>query len=165
MQRSGTIVDTPCGTIAIGRRNGKLVADWIVAGAEVPPCAPQDDTDAHALAQAIRASFSGDSGAFDAIPTGAGTEFQRRVWEACRTIPAGETRTYGWIAEQIGGGHAVCRAVGQALRRNPLPLVVPCHRVVSGSGLGGYAGDRDGELAEIKRKLLLFETSVATAKC
>jgi len=164
MHGARSIVQTPCGPIAVGRRDGRLVADWLVAGADAPLCAAHD-AEALAVAAAIRASFTGNPAALDRIPTGAGTEFQRRVWNACRTIPAGETRTYGWIAEQIGGGHAVCRAVGQALRRNPLPVVVPCHRVVSSAGLGGYAGDRDGELAEIKRKLLRFESSAATAKC
>jgi len=164
MHGARSIVQTPCGPIAVGRRDGRLGADWRGAGADAPFCA-EHDAEARALAEAIRASFAGNPAALAGIATGAGTDFQRRVWNACRAIPAGETRTYGWIAEQIGGGHAVCRAVGQALRRNPLPIVVPCHRVVASAGLGGYAGDRDGELAEIKRKLLRFESAAATVKC
>mgnify|MGYP003226538130 CR=1 FL=1 len=70
----------------------------------------------------------------------AGTPFQQAVWEALRTIPYGETRTYGQIAAQIGRPTA-CRAVGMANNRNPIAIVVPCHRVVGSTGaLVGYAG-------------------------
>jgi len=163
------IVDTPCGTLAVGRRGARLVADWLVPGAAdaQPPHFDPADAEAVALAAAIDAHFGGDASALERIPTGEGTAFQRRVWDACRGIPAGETRTYGWIAGQLGGGHALCRAVGQALRRNPLPIVVPCHRVVAGGGLGGYAGDRTGELAAIKRRLLDYECGhgLGLARC
>lgn len=72
-----------------------------------------------------------------------GTMFQHEVWDALLTIPSGETRTYKQIAEQIGRPKAV-RAVGQALNRNPLPVIFPCHRVVGSSGqLTGFAGGLD----------------------
>ncbi|MDT0190816.1 methylated-DNA--[protein]-cysteine S-methyltransferase [Exiguobacterium sp. BG5(2022)] len=81
-----------------------------------------------------------------------GTPFQQEVWDALLTIPYGETRTYKQIAEQIGRPKAV-RAVGQALNRNPLPILFPCHRVIGSSGkLIGFAGG----LAE-KQRLLEFE--------
>ncbi|MDX5981995.1 MGMT family protein [Exiguobacterium profundum] len=81
-----------------------------------------------------------------------GTPFQQEVWDALLTIPYGETRTYKQIAEQIGRPKAV-RAVGQALNRNPLPILFPCHRVIGSSGkLVGFAGG----LAE-KQRLLEFE--------
>lgn len=81
-----------------------------------------------------------------------GTPFQQEVWDALLTIPYGETRTYKQIAEQIGRPKAV-RAVGQALNRNPLPILFPCHRVIgSGGKLVGFAGG----LAE-KQRLLEFE--------
>ncbi|MFC1980422.1 methylated-DNA--[protein]-cysteine S-methyltransferase, partial [Chloroflexota bacterium] len=68
------------------------------------------------------------------------TAFQREVWEVTRLIPYGETRSYGWVAEHIGKPGAA-RAIGHASARNPLPIIVPCHRVVAGNGkLGGYAG-------------------------
>jgi len=80
------------------------------------------------------------------------TSFQRKVWEAAREIPYGETRTYRWLAEKIGNPKAA-RAVGQALARNPVPLLVPCHRVVSSdSTLGGFTGG-----VHLKRKLLILE--------
>ncbi|MCU7916132.1 MAG: methylated-DNA--[protein]-cysteine S-methyltransferase [Candidatus Thiodiazotropha sp. (ex Gloverina cf. vestifex)] len=83
-----------------------------------------------------------------------GTPFQHRVWQALQAIPAGETLTYSALAEQIGSG---ARAVGNACRANPCPLVVPCHRVVAVNGLGGFAGERCGKKLEIKRWLLRHE--------
>ena len=81
-----------------------------------------------------------------------GTEFQCRVWAALQTIPYGETRSYGQIAEQIGSPGA-SRAVGLANGRNPVGIIVPCHRVIgSGGGLTGYGGGIDR-----KRTLLTLE--------
>ncbi|HID87874.1 MAG TPA: methylated-DNA--[protein]-cysteine S-methyltransferase [Anaerolineae bacterium] len=80
------------------------------------------------------------------------TPFRRRVLEATLRIPYGETRSYAWIARQIGKPKAY-RAVGQALRANPIPILIPCHRVVaSDGGLRGYAGG-----LEMKRRLLALE--------
>jgi methylated-DNA-[protein]-cysteine S-methyltransferase len=70
----------------------------------------------------------------------AGTEFHQAVWEAARRIPYGEVRSYGWLAQEVGNPKAV-RAVGGAMGANPLPIIVPCHRVIrSDGGLGGYSG-------------------------
>jgi len=67
------------------------------------------------------------------------TEFQKRVYEVVKTIPVGEVRTYKWIAEKIGNPKAY-RAVGQALKKNPYPGIIPCHRVICSDGsLGGYS--------------------------
>ena len=80
------------------------------------------------------------------------TTFQKHVWEAARLIPCGETRSYGWIAKQIGKPKAA-RAVGQALGKNPFLVIVPCHRVIAGDGtLGGFGGG-----LEMKRVLLELE--------
>ncbi|MBO5262803.1 MAG: MGMT family protein [Bacteroidaceae bacterium] len=84
------------------------------------------------------------------------TPFQRRVYLELLNIPAGETITYGELARRIGCRSA--QAVGQALRRNPFAPFVPCHRVVAADGsIGGYCGQRDGELIERKRRLLSQE--------
>jgi methylated-DNA-[protein]-cysteine S-methyltransferase len=85
--------------------------------------------------------FAGHRVSFnDELDLSASTAFQRRVWQLARLIPYGETRSYGWLAEQLGKAGAG-RAVGQALARNPLPVIVPCHRVVAKDGkLGGYSG-------------------------
>ena len=81
--------------------------------------------------------------------------FFRAAWEACRSIPAGETRSYAWLAAEAGSPLAV-RAAGQAMARNPWPLIIPCHRVIgSDGGLGGYGA---GGL-RVKAKLLQMEQS------
>jgi methylated-DNA-[protein]-cysteine S-methyltransferase len=80
------------------------------------------------------------------------TSFQVQVWEKTRSIPYGQTRSYSWIAEQINRPRA-CRAVGQALGKNPLPIIVPCHRVVAADGsLHGFRGG-----LAMKQRLLLLE--------
>lgn len=93
------------------------------------------------IEQALRAYFDGDVHAIDALPTRApGTGFQQRVWAALRRIPVGETWTYARLAREVGQPTAM-RAVGAANGKNPIGLVVPCHRVVATGGkLGGYAG-------------------------
>lgn len=83
-----------------------------------------------------------------------GTDFQQRVWHALQQIPAGEVRTYGQLAKQL---HSSARAVGNACRQNPVPLLVPCHRVVSASGIGGFAGSTEGAKIRIKHWLLRHE--------
>ena len=91
--------------------------------------------------QRFTAYFEGKAVDFpDAIDFNGATDFQARVWRAARLIPHGQTRSYAWLAGQIGRPGAA-RAVGQALGRNPLPIVVPCHRVLAaGGGLGGFTG-------------------------
>jgi methylated-DNA-[protein]-cysteine S-methyltransferase len=88
----------------------------------------------------------------DNIDLSGATEFHRKVLEAARAIPCGEVRSYGWLARQVGRPQAA-RAVGQALAHNPLPIVVPCHRVVGSDGsLTGFSGGLD-----MKRRLLDIE--------
>jgi len=83
------------------------------------------------------------------------TTFHRKVWEITRLIPYGETRSYTWVAEQIGQPRAM-RAAGQALGKNPLPIIIPCHRVIAGNGeLGGFGGG-----VEMKRHLLSLEGAI-----
>jgi methylated-DNA-[protein]-cysteine S-methyltransferase len=97
---------------------------------------------------------------FDDIATPDGTPFQRACWEACRRIPRGETRTYAWLAAAAGSPAAV-RAAGQAMRRNPLPIVVPCHRVVASGGRpGGFSGSCGAESLAIKRRLQQVERGI-----
>ncbi len=103
----------------------------------------------------LQAYFLGDLQKFD-IPFlfENATDFQARVWDQIRKIPFGSTQTYGEIAQKIKSGP---RAVGNACRRNKLLLVVPCHRVVSATGLGGFMGDADGSLVRRKQWLLNHE--------
>ncbi len=106
----------------------------------------------------LRSYLGGHEATFpDELDLSSATAFQREVWETTRLIPYGETRSYGWVAEHIGKPRAA-RAVGQALGRNPVPFIVPCHRVVTGNGkLGGYRGG-----LEMKKHLLWLESASRT---
>lgn len=103
--------------------------------------------------------FNGKQKEFDCtIDFVKATPFQKQVWEVTRSIPFGETRSYSWVAEQIGKPTSV-RAVGQALGKNPLPIIVPCHRVIASDGtLCGFGGGLD-----MKRDLLRLESSMPNA--
>lgn len=107
------------------------------------------------LTERLRKYFSGYKASFpDKLDLSSATPFQRSLWQAVRQIPYGETRSYGWLVERIGRPGAA-RAVGQALSRNPLPVIIPCHRVVSSdNSLGGFS---DG--LEMKRRLLRLEAA------
>lgn len=108
------------------------------------------------LAERLKSYFSGGRvNLSDELDLSGVTNFQSEVYKTCRLIPYGETRSYGWVAEQMKKPGAA-RAVGQALGRNPLPVIVPCHRVVAGNGgLGGFTGG-----LETKRRLLYMESGL-----
>jgi methylated-DNA-[protein]-cysteine S-methyltransferase len=98
--------------------------------------------------------FAGKRRTFTVKLDPVGTDFQNKVWSALRTIPFGETRSYGEIADQIGSRKAV-RAVGAANGRNPISIIVPCHRVIGADGkLTGFAGG-----LEVKARLLALESA------
>ena len=105
------------------------------------------------IAKRLRSYFSGEKSAFpDELDLSQATHFRQMVWRITRHIPYTETRSYCWLAQQIGKPNAT-RAVGQALAKNPLPIIIPCHRVIASDGkLGGYSGG-----AEMKRQLLYLE--------
>lgn len=119
-----------------------------------------EDASTQSLARrAIEAYFDGDLQAIEALGTATrGTDFQRQVWSALREIPAGSTLSYGQLAVRIGRPTAV-RAVGAANGANPIPIVVPCHRVIGAdASLTGFGGG-----LERKRWLLAHERRYATA--
>jgi methylated-DNA-[protein]-cysteine S-methyltransferase len=146
------VISSPFGTVGIrldeGRLNGIEYLDQDVATfrSETPGL----DT----VVQQIEAYLDDPKLSFELDMQLDGTPFQRRVWRELQAIPPGETLTYGELAARIGSG---ARAVGNACRANPCPLVVPCHRVVARQGLGGFAGETSGKKLEIKRWLLHHE--------
>ncbi|MCB1877042.1 MAG: methylated-DNA--[protein]-cysteine S-methyltransferase [Chromatiales bacterium] len=95
---------------------------------------------------------------FDLPVQDGGTPFQQRVWQALREIRPGQPFTYGGLAAHLGSGP---RAVGSACRANPIPVVVPCHRVIATTGLGGFAGSRNGLWPKVKEWLLSHEGYIA----
>jgi methylated-DNA-[protein]-cysteine S-methyltransferase len=116
--------------------------DWVPDDRAFPDAVEQLD-----------AYFAGERSDFNLELSLVGSEFQRRVWQALLTIPYGETRSYGQIADQIGASGAA-RAVGLANGRNPIAIIVPCHRVIGANGsLTGYGGglDRKRSLLELEK--------------
>ncbi len=137
---------TPVGDITVSEDDAHIVAlDWGWG---------RDQTETPLLARAraqLDAYFDGEAVTFDLPLAPAGTAYQRRVWAALRRIPPGATRTYGDIAAEAGGS---ARSVGGANGCNPIPIIIPCHRVVAAAGLGGYSG---GDGLATKRTLLDLE--------
>ncbi len=84
-----------------------------------------------------------------------GSEYRNKVWDGISNIPVGEVLSYSELARQLDSG---ARAIANACRENPFPLIIPCHRVVSKTGLGGYMGETSGKALEIKKKLLALES-------
>ena len=181
-------IDTPVGTLLVGVGvDGGVRVEWTgareprrmapvrrAAGRTRGPASagPAIHADTHAsaaLAASIRRWIGGDAEALRDAPLPRGTPWQVACWRAARRIPRGETRSYLWLAREAcrrlrrpaSAAPALARAAGQAMRRNPAPIVVPCHRVVSASGLGGYAGTDDPRSREIARKrwLLALESA------
>ena len=112
------------------------------------------------LADRIKRYFDGQHVGFADVPTPAGPDFHVKCWNACRKIPRGQMRSYAHLAILAGAKADGARAAGQAMRNNPLPIVIPCHRVVASSGkLHGFAGssDESGKELAIKRALLELE--------
>lgn len=150
--RFDAISDTPLGPVGI-RMTGDSVAGLGFPPPGTPPRAAAD-ADTAAVMRQVSAYFS-DPRLQPKVPmTTAGTDFQRRVWQALCRIPAGQVRTYGELAKELG---TAARAVGGACRANPCPILVPCHRVVAAHGRGGYAGATSGRWMAIKEQLLRHE--------
>ena len=156
-----TQLDSPIGTLTLVARGGSLVGVYMPEHSPAPKGSDAwvVDDEAAPFPEArtqFAAYFAGERATFDLPLDPAGTAFQNRVWAELRAIPYGSTATYGMIAEAIGQPTAV-RAVGLANGRNPLSIIVPCHRVVGSSGkLTGYAGglERKQHLLDLERGLL-----------
>jgi methylated-DNA-[protein]-cysteine S-methyltransferase len=112
------------------------------------------DDDAAFTVRLLRAYLEQGDDPEHPIEVAPGTPFQQRLWRELTAIPFGETRSYGELAKKLNSS---ARAVAGACRRNRLPLLVPCHRVVAKSGLGGFMGHTDGAALAIKRWLLQHE--------
>jgi len=138
---------TPCGELTISEENGAIVAlDWGQGRDQQPTPLLQ-----RARSQ-LQDWFDGRRRSFDLPLAAAGTPFQQRVWAGLRNIPFGQTRSYGELAHLLG---TAPRAIGQAMGANPLPILIPCHRVLAARGaIGGYSG-HDG--VTTKRLLLSHE--------
>ena len=149
---NSTIIPSPIGNLKINAENGHIVSiDFRAENGD-------DGNSQPVLIEAARQLseyFAGHRKVFDLPLAPGGTAFQQAVWKALAAIPFGDLRSYRDIAEEIGKPNAV-RAVGAANGRNPIPIVVPCHRVIGSDGsLTGFAGGLD-----MKRALLALEGSL-----
>lgn len=138
---------SPLGALTVSEEAGAIVSlDWGWG---------RDQTET-ALLRAAKAAleryFDGVAEAFDLPLAPPGTLYQQRVWRALREIPFGASRSYGAIAQVAGGGP---RSAGNAVGANPIPILIPCHRVLGARGIGGYSG---GEGLPTKRTLLALES-------
>ena len=152
------VMDSPIGPLGIILEDGVLVeVDFMSRGSR--PQAARDDSSRKVVEQ-LQEYFRSPQKKFSLPLKLKGTAFQQKVWLAMQKIPSGKVMTYGEMAEKLGSSP---RAVGGACRANPVPLVVPCHRVVSASGLGGFAGHTQGRHVRIKQQLLAHEGYTARA--
>jgi len=154
-----TIVSTPLGDMRLAASDTGLAGAWFTTAQRHAPAperwATWTQTPEHPVLRAahtqLNAYFRAECSSFDLpLDLASGTPFQQAVWRALLGIPAGTTRSYGELAQQIQRPSAV-RAVGAAIGRNPLSIVVPCHRVVGARGdLTGYAGGLDRKAALLR---------------
>jgi methylated-DNA-[protein]-cysteine S-methyltransferase len=146
-------VKSPIGDVLLAAADGKLIALEFVEARErfdsdlqarFGACVLKPARNPFGFSDRIRAYFGGDLAALDDIPVdGGGTAFQRKVWATLRKIPAGATKSYSDLAKAVGRPNAI-RAVGMINGRNPISIVVPCHRVIGKDGsLTGYGGGLD----------------------
>jgi methylated-DNA-[protein]-cysteine S-methyltransferase len=163
MSATHTVIDSPFGELTLVARGG------VLSGLYFPGHWYMPDADVFGVRSAqgfepaerqLAEYFAGERTDFDLETTTAGDEFQRRVWELIERIPYGQTTTYGEIARELGDEPTLARKVGGAVGRNPLSVIVPCHRVVGKDGkLTGYAGG-----LERKRFLLELEAPDGAAE-
>ena len=156
-----TVMESPVGPLRLVEQHGAITAiEFSPFGeADGRPRGARDD--AHPLlveaARQLAAYFARDLKEFDLPLAPVGSDFQQRVWEQLRGIGWGETASYGEIAHRLGMTNAASRAVGLANGRNPIPIVIPCHRVIGADGsLTGYAGgmERKQTLLELEQDAL-----------
>ncbi|HET6860083.1 MAG TPA: methylated-DNA--[protein]-cysteine S-methyltransferase [Streptomyces sp.] len=154
-----TLIDSPYGPLTLVATDGTLSALYMTEHRHRPPEETFGDRDPGPFGETVRqldAYFTGELTEFDLPLHLAGTPFQQRVWAQLQQIPYGETWSYGALAERIGNP-AASRAVGLANGKNPVSIIVPCHRVIGAAGsLTGYGGGLDR-----KQRLLAFESGVA----
>lgn len=162
--RAHTTIDSPIGPLTLVADGGALACVYMTDHRHAPGAGTYGERDPGAGPQArvlgltqhqLAEYFAGERTGFDLPLHSSGTPFQEQVWAALRRIPYGETISYGELARRVGRPNA-SRAVGLANGRNPISIVVPCHRVIGASGrLTGYGGGLDRKLAllELERKV------------
>jgi methylated-DNA-[protein]-cysteine S-methyltransferase len=161
MDQYDALVATPFATLGLrvdAQANALTALHFLPAS--VAAKAPKKNTIAHLACVQLMSYLDHGDFVFDVPLKLVGSKHQLDVWQEMQAIPAGETRTYGEIAEAIGSN---ARAVGTACGKNPIPLIVPCHRIVAANGLGGFMGGKRDDPLAIKRWLLAHEGAIEGA--
>lgn len=148
------IINSPIGNLGILTHDQKIRAIRFLP--ETADLIPPISAVAKEAVQQLQQYFAKKRTNFDLPLQSIGTDYQLLVWERVKQIPVGETLTYSDLAHQICSGP---RAVGNACRVNPIPVIIPCHRIVAKNHSGGYAGNMDGRIFAIKTWLLDHEQS------
>lgn len=155
-KKNCTVIDTPIGKLGI-----QVVEDYITSidflhqntALVAPACSLSKKT-----VTQLNQYFANPETVFDLPLYFNGTPFQQRIWHyLATTLTSGTTITYGELAKLF---HTSARAIGNACRRNPIPIIVPCHRVLAKNHLGGFSGQKTGKLMNIKHFLLTHEQSI-----
>jgi methylated-DNA-[protein]-cysteine S-methyltransferase len=146
------IIDSPLGHLGIKMVDDVLVSIHFLS--KKTRLKPPTNTLTKQVVKEFSNYFKGVNHRFSIPLYSEGTPFQQRVWQALLKIPYGKTVTYGSLAKTLGT-HA--RAIGGACRTNPIPIIIPCHRVVGSTNLGGYLGDTIGQMFSCKQWLLEHE--------
>jgi methylated-DNA-[protein]-cysteine S-methyltransferase len=146
------ILPAPFGAIGVRLRGDVLAGlDFLPPETALRPCG---SAPAQRVAHELEAYYADPAHVWKLTLAPAGTPFRLRVWQVLMAIPSGQSRTYGDIADELGSSP---RAVGQAVGDNPIPIIIPCHRVLASHGLGGFMHDTGGFPMRVKRWLLHHE--------
>jgi len=147
------VIAAPFGRLGIHAQEALTSIDFV---SNRIPLQPPRTALARKVCAQLKAYFADPRTRFDLPLALGGTEFQQRTWRALQRIPSGTARTYGELARML---KSAPRAVGGACRANPIPIVVPCHRVVAANGAGGFMGATRGRAMDLKRWLLAHEAA------
>lgn len=146
------VIPSPLGTLGIHVYNDQLSKIEYLSSS---PLKSSSNHFTQQVIQSLTAYFTQSDFQFHLSLDLIGTNFQKKVWHALMQIPKGQTKTYAELAGELKTG---ARAIGNACRANPIPIIMPCHRVIAKNHIGGYVGAIDGELLDRKRWLLHHET-------
>ena len=147
-----SIIESPIGFLGIVCKDDTLHRIDFV---DLQPLQNPTDEFSERVQQELKAYFDNSEHSFSLPLLFDGTPYQKAVWKALLGIPIGQTKTYGELADELGSSP---RAIGNACRNNPIPIIIPCHRVVAKDHIGGYSGATDGKLLSIKERLLQHES-------
>jgi len=161
-QNFSAVIDTPCPALRLGIHTTDDALETIEFLPAKTDTQPASNSFTQNITDQLCAYFKDARALFDIDITTSGTPYQQQVWQALRDIPAGNTLQYGELAKQLSSS---ARAIGNACRANPTPIITPCHRIVAANGLGGFSGQTSHSAKQdkliIKRWLINHEHAIS----